>query len=216
MIIPSKERYNTIIEDFSEVKIRNQFIKKLSNGMYSLENSLQFNYSYRNNFNFYISNNQNELIYVVRLVERNNGNRKFYVSDPFGNIVGEIEKDTQTLENPNIYYNIYINGKEKFNVCFDIKMTTRAKRKADEFISINNLPLKFENEFFNEEYKINMKISIIHNFTEDIVLQSDDIKYLGYYDLILDNKEYRIEALFIFLCLMFEKIEFDGGIVIKF
>ncbi len=213
MIVPSKERYNQIMqEDYSKILIRNWFIRKLDgNSKISLTGETYWVNAASRNFNFYIGNEQGELMFIVNVIRKDYPTflDGYSIFDPFNNDIGEIKKVKPFMVHKS-NYKVKLKDKPEFNIVFDkINMISRRVNSTKDVLEIINLPLKLDNDFLDEKRLINLNCHISTNLNEAVAeTQSSDV--LGNSEMIIINNKYKLEAVFLYMCLILEKYYLDG------
>jgi len=205
MTIPSKERYKTIANNSFKIHLRQFFVEKMANNMY------KFKTAFIHKRNFYLSNENSELLYVVSplSIYVSDKDSAYSIIDPYNNDIGEIKIEYPTLSNlqdGQEIWTIILNNGHSFQITFNLY--TLASRKGN-VVKIIDLPLQFNNNFFDEQHLINLDCNLIDTNTNKLIAEIHNSGVFGNSDINIYNDKYNLEIIIIYVCIVLRRYK-DG------
>ena len=195
MTIPSKERYEIIVNNSSKILLRQFWIEKMSNNMYKFKT------------NFYLSNENGELLYMFSQlsISASDGLSKYSMIDPYNNDIAEIkieQPSLSNLQNGQEIWTIILNNGHSFQITFNLYNLTSRKENV---LKIINLPLQFNNSFFDEQHLINLDCNLIDTNTKELIAEIHDTGVFGNSDINIYNNKYNLEIIILYMCIVLQK-----------
>ncbi len=205
MTIPSKEKYDIIVNNSSKILLRQFFVKKMSNNIYRFKTFRKYKK------NFYLSNENGELLYMCSQLSISYSDiwSKYSIIDPYNNDIAEIKVEKPTLsnlQNGQEIWTIILNNGHSFQITFNLY--DLASRKG-EVVKIIGLPLQFNNNFFDEKHLINLDCILIDTNTNELIAETHDSGVFGNSDINIYNNKYNLEIIILYMCIVLKRYE-DG------
>lgn len=205
MTIPSKERYKIIVNNSIKILLRQFFIEKSSNNMYKLKTGFKYKE------NFYLGNENGELLYVISQlpISASDSYSKYSIIDPYNNDIGEIkikEPTLSDLQNGQEIWTIILNNGKSFQIRFNLYNLTSRKENV---VKIINLPLQFNNNFFDEQHLINLDCNLIDTNTKELIAEIRNSGVFGNSDINIYNNKYNLEIIILYMCIVLRRYK-DG------
>jgi len=205
MTIPSKERYKIIVNNSFKILLRQFFIEKRSNNMYKIKTG------FKHKKNFYLSNENGELLYVISQlsISASEPYSQYSIIDPYNNDIGEIkikEPTLSNLQNGQEIWTVILNNGHSFQITFNLYNLTSRKENV---VKIINLPLQFNNNFFDEQHLINLDCNLIDTNTNKLIAEIHNSGVFGNSDINIYNDKYNLEIIIIYVCIVLRRYK-DG------
>ena len=201
MTIPSEERYKMIVNNSSKIFLRQFFVEKMPHNIYKFKTYFKYKR------NFYLSNENGELLYIFLnlSLSASDVHSRYSIIDPYNNDIGEIKIKPPTLsniQNGQEIWNIILNNRNSFQITFNLY--DLAVRKGD-VINIVDLPLKFDNNFFDDKLSINLEGNLIDTNTNELIAEIHNSGIFGNSNINIYNTKYNLEIISLYMCVVLKR-----------
>lgn len=158
---------------------------------------------------------QGELLYVFSSLKRvySDVDSTYSIIDPYNNDIAEIKISSPTLskvQNGQQIWTIILNNKNSFQVTFNLY--DLATRKGN-VVKILDLPLQFNNNFFDSQGLINLECSLIDTNTNELIAEIHNSGAFGNSDINIYKNKYNLEIIILYMCIVLKR--FNDGINMK-